>query len=284
VPVPLRAGPAVSRPLAGRGGRPAPLKGLGQHFLHDRRVIERIVEGAGVEPGEAVLEIGPGPGGLTRALLDAGARVWAVETDPRMVAFLRARGWEGLQILEADALTVDYRALAREAGGPLRLVANLPYNISGPLLARLLRQREAFRSMTLMLQREVAERLLAAPGSRVRGGLSVLAQVFCDTRPVLRVGPGAFQPRPRVESQVIRLDVRERPVIPLEDEPTLWRVVKAGFGQRRKMLRNSLRASVPDLEACLARAGLTGRERPEALPTEAWIRLANAVARGSREA
>lgn len=209
----------------GRGAPPeAPppaRKALGQHFLHDRSVLERIVAGAGVGPGQRVLEIGPGPGALTRALLAAGARVWAVEVDERMVGHLRAQGLPDLRVLHADALAVDYRELAREAGGRFRLVANLPYNISGPLLARLLSQRDAFDALTVMLQREVAERLVAGPGGRNRGGLSVLAQAFCEVRTVVRVAPGAFRPPPRVESRVVRLDVRAAPPAPLEREDLL---------------------------------------------------------------
>ncbi|WP_025322569.1 16S rRNA (adenine(1518)-N(6)/adenine(1519)-N(6))-dimethyltransferase RsmA [Deferrisoma camini] len=256
---------------------PPAKKSLGQHFLHDQGIIRRIAEAAGAAPGERMLEIGPGPGGLTRALLDDGARVWAVEADGRMVARLRALGWQGLEVIEADALAVDYPTLAEGAGGPLRLVGNLPYNISGPLLAKLLRERRAFPSITVMIQREVAERILARPGTRARGGLSVLAQTFCRIRSVLRVGPGAFTPPPRVESQVIRLDVLPAPIAPLDDEEALWRVVRAGFGRRRKMLRNALAGVVPDPVACLEAAGLTGRERAEALDAETWVRLANAV-------
>ncbi len=271
-------------PVPPPGEVPPPRKALGQHFLHDRTAIARIVEGAGVRPGDRVLEIGPGTGALTRALLDAGARVWAVEADPRMTAYLEARGWERLHVIQGDALRADYPALAREAGGRFRLVANLPYNISGPLLARLLEQRTAFTSMTVMLQREVAERLLAPPGGRARGVLSVLAQAFCRVRPVLRVRPGAFRPPPKVESQVVRLDVLARTVEPLADEAAFRALVRAAFGRRRKMLRNALGTVLgPGAEACFRTAGLSGRERPEELPVEAWIRLANAAAAaGSR--
>src|SRR5512145_444378 len=159
---------------------PMPKKSLGQHFLFDPNILGRIVEAAGVEAGENVLEIGPGPGGLTRALVEAGARVWAVEADARMVEHLGELRLPGLVLRKGDALKTDYLALAHEAGGSLRLVANLPYNISGPLLARLLHQRAAFSSMTLMFQREVAERVAAPPGGRVRGTLSVTAQAFCS--------------------------------------------------------------------------------------------------------
>jgi 16S rRNA (adenine1518-N6/adenine1519-N6)-dimethyltransferase len=232
-----------------------------------------------VEPGERVLEIGPGPGGLTRALVAAGARVWALEADPRMVAHLEAQGLAAVEVRLADALAADYLALAAEAGGPFRLVANLPYNISGPLLARLLRQRSAFTSLTLMLQREVGERLLAPPGTRQRGSLSVLAQIFCRVELVLRVAPGSFRPPPKVDSVVLRLDVRPEPPRALREENALWTVVRAGFGQRRKMLRNPLKALAgEDVEAVLCAAGLSGRERPESLSGEAWIALANALA------
>lgn len=266
-------------PQPGGPRPPRPRKSLGQHFLSDPGILRKIVEGAGVEPGERILEIGPGPGGLTRALLAAGARVWALEADPRMVAHLEAQALPGLYVRLGDALEADYPALAAQAGGPLHLVANLPYNISGPLLARLLRQRRAFTSFTLMLQREVGERLLAPPGTRQRGSLSVLAQIFCRLDLLLRVAPGSFRPPPKVESVVLRLDLRPEPLRPLRDEDALWTAVRTGFGQRRKMLRNPLRALAgQDLEAVLRAAGLSGRERPESLSAQAWIALADALA------
>lgn len=260
---------------------PPPKKSLGQHFLFDRRLLARIVEGAGVEAGQAVLEIGPGPGGLTRALLEAGARVWALEADSRMVEHLGAQEWAtgDLHVLSGDALEADFEALAAEAGGGVRLVANLPYNISGPLLARLLAQRRAFLSLTVMLQREVAERLSAPPRTRVRGRLGVMAQSFCIVRPLFRVPPGAFRPPPKVESTVVRLDVLAEPVAPLEDEELLWEAVRVGFGQRRKMLRNALSGLGLPVEPILAAAGLAGTERPEDLTAAAWIAVANGAAR-----
>lgn len=269
---------------AGGGSPPAPKKSLGQHFLHDPSILGRIVAAAGVEPGERVLEIGPGPGGLTRALLGAGARVWAVEADERMVAHLEGLRLPGLHLRCGDALEQDFEALAVEAGGAFRLVANLPYNISGPLLARLLRQRRAFRSMTVMLQREVAERLAAPPGTRARGSLGVLAQSFCAVRLLFRVAPGAFRPRPKVESRVLRLDVLPEPAARLEDEEALWEVVRLGFSHRRKMLRNALAGAVPDPGLLLAAAGLAGSERPEALAAAQWASLANEAFRLRREA
>ena len=261
---------------------PAPKKSLGQHFLSDPATLRRIVEGAGVCPGDRTLEIGPGPGGLTKALLEAGAQVWALEADGRMVEHLASLGLPGLVVRKADALEADYVGLANEAGGPLRLVANLPYNISGPLLARLLRQRGAFHSMTVMLQRELAERLLAPPGGRTRGALGVLVQTFCRPMALFRLGPGAFWPRPKVESMVIRLEVLREPVAPLEEEDVLWEVVRSTFGKRRKMLRNSLKGLCPDPEGLLREAAPQGTQRPEELAAEAWVGLANALARRRR--
>lgn len=267
-----------ARASGGSVKAPSAKKSLGQHFLSDPGILRRIVIAAGVRNEERVLEIGPGPGGLTRALVDAGARVWAIETDRRMIEHLEALRLPALKIIHGDALRVDYQTLALDAGGRLRLVANLPYNISGPLLARLLRNREAFVSMTVMLQREVAERLLASPGTRARGGLSVMAQCFCRVRPLMRVAPGSFQPRPKVESQVVRLDVRETLPAPIIDEEALWGAVRTGFSHRRKMIRNALRGLGPDLDRALRVAGLSGSERPEALEVSEWIALANALA------
>lgn len=241
------------------------------------------MEEAGVTPGERVLEIGPGPGGLTRALLAAGAAVWALETDVRMVAHLRSLGLDDLRVLEGDALAVDYVELCRQAGGRFRLVANLPYNISGPLLARLLRQREAFISITVMLQREVAERLVAPPGSRDRGRLSVMVQCFFSARMVMKVAPGSFRPPPKVESRVVRLDPLARTSRDF-DEDLLWDVVRTGFGKRRKTLKNALGEFGDEAQRAILGAGLSGGERPETLSVEQWVAVTRALSSATREA
>lgn len=253
---------------------PAPKKQLGQHFLYDPNILNKIVRLAEVGEGCPVLEIGPGPGGLTRALLAHGAKVWAVETDPRMVEHLSANKPPELTLIKADALRTDYLALAAQAGGRLKIVANLPYNISGPLLATLLRQRAAFTDMTLMFQREVAERIAAGPGGKERGVLSVLAQAFCDVKMGFRVSPGAFRPPPKVDSALIRLVVKDDCGLTAEEEETLWASVHEAFQKRRKQLRNCLKQRVADAETFYASVNLTGSERPEELPTAKWIELA----------
>lgn len=258
---------------------PTPKKSLGQHFLKNQLVLDKILALAEVRPGDRVLEIGPGPGALTRALLDAGAAVVALEADPRMVAHLAQEPHPGLTVLHTDALREDFIAMAQRYGGKFKLVANLPYNISGPLTALLLRQRDAFSDMTLMYQREVAERIAALPGGRDRGILSVHAQTFCQVTMGFKIPPGAFYPPPKVDSAVIRLVVRPAPVEPIDDENFYWKLVAGCFQKRRKMLRNSLKAFAADPEPALTPAGLEGTERPEELDSATWIRLANALRR-----
>jgi 16S rRNA (adenine1518-N6/adenine1519-N6)-dimethyltransferase len=230
-----------------------------------------------------VLEVGPGPGGLTRALLDAGAtRIVAVERDPRCIAALRelANCAGGrLELIEADALAVDPADLGAER---IAIVANLPYNVGTPLLLAWLDRLERIERMTLMFQREVAERLTAVPGTRSYGRLSVLVQWLCEARCLFHLPSRAFTPPPQVASSLIGLVPRPRPLAPA-DKVTLERVVAAAFGQRRKMLRSSLRTLTPDADALLKRAGISGTARAETVPVEGFCQLAEAY-RAMREA
>ncbi|MCS6931796.1 MAG: 16S rRNA (adenine(1518)-N(6)/adenine(1519)-N(6))-dimethyltransferase RsmA [Acetobacteraceae bacterium] len=255
-------------------------KSLGQHFLLDRALVARIVAAAGPMAGVHAVEIGPGPGALTAALLASAAEsVTAIELDPRAVALLRpaeAAAAGRLRILEADALSVDIPALVPP---PRRIVANLPYNVASPLLLRWLREAEAYLSLTLMFQQEVAERICAAPDTPEYGRLSVLAQWRCEAALLLRLPPGAFRPPPRVWSAVVGLVPRAA-----APDPALFaameRVTGAAFGQRRKMLRGSLKA-LGDAEGLLAAAGLDGARRAETLSVAEFARLAEALrARG----
>jgi 16S rRNA (adenine1518-N6/adenine1519-N6)-dimethyltransferase len=247
-------------------------KSLGQHFLLDANLLGRIVREAGDLAGRHVVEVGPGPGGLTRALLASPvASVLAVELDRRAVAAveeLRASFPDRLRVLHADALALD---LAAMVPAPRQVVANLPYNAATPLLLSWLRQAASWERLTLMLQLEVAERVCAAPDTPAYGRLAVVAQWTCACRLLMRLPPAAFTPAPRVWSAVVGLVPR-----PEQPPPALLtameRLTAAAFGQRRKMLRGALRALGG--KALLARAGIAPERRAEMLTTAEFERLA----------
>jgi 16S rRNA (adenine1518-N6/adenine1519-N6)-dimethyltransferase len=239
-------------------------KRFGQHFLHDPLVIGRIVQLIRPRAGEHLVEIGPGRGALTDALLAAAGTLDAVEIDRDLAADLRRHyaGQAGFRLHEGDALEMDWSALARERGGPLRLVGNLPYNISTPLLFALLSHRDAIQDMHFMLQREVVDRIVAAPGSKTYGRLGVMLAPFVQTDRVLDVGPGAFQPPPKVQSAVVRMTMRAE-VPAWARLPQFPQVVAAAFNQRRKQLRNALGALL-SAEQIVA-AGVSPEARAETL-------------------
>ncbi len=245
-------------------------RALGQHFLLDSNLTDRIARAAGDLSAAHVIEVGPGPGGLTRSLLAAGAKsVIAIEKDPRAVAAvseLRSVWPARLTVLAADALTVDIAALVPP---PRRIVANIPYNIATPLLIGWLRRITDIDRMTLMFQKEVADRLVAAPGSAAYGRLTVIAGWLCVVEREFNVDRQAFTPPPRITSTVVSLTPRPEPLAPA-DFTALEAVTAAGFGQRRKMLRSSLRALGLDP----AVAGIDPSQRAEELSIEAFCALA----------
>lgn len=245
---------------------------LGQHFLTDASVIQQIISTAAPGAGEHFVEIGPGRGALTGPLLSAGASVHAVEIDPALAQGLRESfPGERLSVHLADALEFDYSAL-KGIGVPdarLRLIGNLPYYLSTALLFRLLESAAGFRDMTVMLQREVAERLCAPPGSRRYGRLSVTAAARCRAEPCFSVAPGAFQPRPKVHSMVVRLTPDSRYRIRRPD--AFDHVVRQAFSQRRKTIANALRG-LADKEQITA-AGIDPTKRPEQIDVQAYLRL-----------
>jgi 16S rRNA (adenine1518-N6/adenine1519-N6)-dimethyltransferase len=261
-------------------------KSLGQNFLLDLNLAARIARAAGTLTGVTVFEVGPGPGGLTRALLALGAaRVIAIERDERAIAALReiAEHYPGrLDIVAADALTFDPRG--RLDRGPTRIVANLPYHIATALLVSWVTAEPWppwYDGAVLMFQREVAERIVAAPGSKAYGRLSVLVQWRCTARILFDVNPSAFVPPPKVTSSLVRLDPLAAP-LPC-DRARLEQVTQAAFGQRRKMLRQSLRSLGGDASALIAAAGLDPTARAEDISVAGFVALAQAVAahRGS---
>jgi 16S rRNA (adenine1518-N6/adenine1519-N6)-dimethyltransferase len=256
-------------------------KSLGQNFLLDLNLAARIARAAEPLDGTTIVEIGPGPGGLTRALLALGAaRIIAIERDQRAIAALdeiAAHYPDRLHVVAADALSFDPRAMLDRS--PARIVANLPYNIATALLVRWLGVEPWppwYDTAVLMFQREVAERIVAAPGSKAFGRLSVLAQWRCETRILFDVNPSAFVPPPKVTSSLIRLLPRAAPA-PC-DRRLLERVTQAAFGQRRKMLRQSLRALDTDVPAVLAAAGLDPTARAEDIAVDGFVALARALA------
>ena len=253
-------------------------RALGQHFLRDAGLARAIVDLVTPTDHDLVVEIGPGEGALTGELARRAGRVIALEVDRALAAGLRARGWPHVEVVDADARTWDYGTLARPEGGRVLVLGNLPYSVGKPILEALVRARTAIDEMALMLQREVAERLAAGPGSKVYGSLSVLTQLYCDVRLALRASPGAFRPPPKVDSAVVHLRVLPGPRIPLDDEPRFHTVVRAAFAQRRKMLANALSAGLGlPLEQArdeLRRAAIDPRRRAETLSLEEFGALA----------
>ena len=257
-------------------------KSLGQNFLLDLNLTRKIARAAGPLENTTIYEIGPGPGGLTRALLMEGAaRVIAVERDERCILALEeiSRTFPNrLQIVPADALALEEAALLREHGanGPIRIAANLPYNIGSALLVKWLTSEHwppFWQSLTLMFQREVAERIVAAPGSKAYGRLSVLSQWRTRPKILFDVSPRAFTPPPKVTSAIVRIEPLAEPVAPAKLSD-LEAVTAAAFGNRRKMLRQSLKSLAPDAEELIRAAGLDPTERAERLSTADFAALA----------
>ncbi|MGH7072736.1 MAG: 16S rRNA (adenine(1518)-N(6)/adenine(1519)-N(6))-dimethyltransferase RsmA [Stellaceae bacterium] len=254
------------------------VKALGQHFLLDLNLTRRIARAAGPLDQCETIEIGPGPGGLTRALLLEGARhVTAIERDRRAIAALEelVEFFPGrLTIVEGDALTIDPAAIT---AAPRKIVANLPYNIATPLLLRWLGRIDAYAGVTLMFQNEVAQRLVATPGGKAYGRLAVMIQWRAVPRLLFDIPPQAFVPPPKVTSTLVAIVPRNEPLAPCQ-AADLERVVAAAFGQRRKMLRQSLRALGLDPLVLLGEAGIAPTERAERLTVEEFAALARAFA------
>lgn len=255
-----------------------PRKRFGQNFLRDKQIIHRILEAVAPRKEDHIVEIGPGDGALTRGLAAAG-RLDCIELDrdlARQLA-LEFRGRENVRVHCADVLRFDLAGLA-PAGRELRVVGNLPYNISTPVLFRLLKMSRRFTDMTFMLQREVVDRMTATPGSRDYGRLSVMLAYYCSSDKLFAVPPEAFRPQPRVVSTVVRLWPHHPPPLPAADEAGLAALVRAAFSQRRKTLRNCLgQFTGPELLRAL---DLDPEARPEQLEPGDYIRISNAIAAG----
>lgn len=265
-----------------------PKRRFGQNFLVDKTVIDRIISAVSPQPVETIVEIGPGRGALTSRLVDQTGRLIAIEFDRDLAPQLRNQlsGASNVQVIEADALTVDF-CKAIEPATQARVVANLPYNIGTAILQRLIEQRACISEMTLMLQREVVDRILAQAGSSERGYLSVLVEAYCETEKLFDVSPQAFRPAPKVWSSVVHLRVRQKIGAEVKDEKLLWQVVSAGFAHPRKTILNNLREAPEGLQDLLKKHGgasivlceacITPLRRAETLTLEEWALLVNAM-------
>jgi 16S rRNA (adenine1518-N6/adenine1519-N6)-dimethyltransferase len=272
-------------------------KSLGQNFLIDASVSHRIVDSVAPRPTDIIIEIGPGTGALTGLLAERGCRVIAVELDRRLGEELKAKltRFENLSVVWHDALRLDWADFIRNATRDLkvengtseprriRVVANLPYYISTAIIEKLLTQRGRLFDMTLMLQKEVVERITSGPGSRDYGYLSVVVQYYCEASKLFLVPPTAFEPVPKVDSAVVRLVFRERPAVEVHDEARFFAVVRACFAQRRKTILNNLKAATSQMnfsssmEDALRAAGVEPKRRAETLSLDEFAALAAAL-------
>jgi 16S rRNA (adenine1518-N6/adenine1519-N6)-dimethyltransferase len=244
-------------------------KRFGQHFLTDAAVLEQLARVIRPRAGDRLLEIGPGHGALTQLLFGATARYLAVEIDRDLIAFLKAR-FDGLELVNDDILRVDLEAMLASGEGPWRLVGNLPYNISTPLIVRLLKHLQHIEDMHFMFQREVAARLAGSPGSKAWGRITVLTQYHCEVELLFHVGPESFEPPPKVWSAVVRLVPRANKLA-LDDSAAFDQVLRQAFGQRRKRLGNALHSLAPDW----SRAGVDPSRRADDLTVAEFVALAN---------
>lgn len=263
-----------------------PRKRFGQHFLADRNILNKIVAAARTAPGDTVLEVGPGTGELTEALIEAGANVIAIEIDRDLVRALKARfaGVDQFSLVEGDALKVSYVELAEKHGVKFKAVSNLPYNISGPITAKFIDERAAFCLMVLMYQKEVARRLCAPPDNKDYGALTVLTQAYADVSIAFDVPRTVFKPPPKVDSSVITITPRPAPVEAIGNEPFFKKVVRAAFSTRRKTLPNALRSLDLPHEAvmeAIIKCNIDPKRRGETLSIIEFISLATALERSA---
>jgi 16S rRNA (adenine1518-N6/adenine1519-N6)-dimethyltransferase len=261
---------------------------FGQNFLVDRNVVGQIIAAVNPQTDQTIIEIGPGRGALTSLLIEKAKQVVAIEFDRDLVAQLRSKfsASSNFELIEADALTIDF-CTAIQPTEQARVVANLPYNIATAILQRLIEQRHCLTDMTLMLQREVVDRITAAAGSSDRGYLSVFVEAYCETEKLFDVAPQAFRPAPKVWSTIVNLRVRKNIAMDVKDERLLWQVVSAGFAHPRKTILNNLREAPEAIQELLKKRGgasivlceaaIPPLRRAETLTLEEWALLVNAI-------
>jgi 16S rRNA (adenine1518-N6/adenine1519-N6)-dimethyltransferase len=256
-------------------------KRFGQNFLHDNNIIDKIVRSVHAKAGDHLIEIGPGKGAITAGLVASGAKIDVVEIDRDLIPWLKLQFGlkNNFSITSADALTIDFAAM-RTTDSKLRIIGNLPYNISTPLLFHLMTYRDHIDDMYFMLQKEVVDRMSATPGNKAWGKLGVMLQYHCDIQPLFAVAPSCFNPPPKIDSAVVRLKVRTQPTIVADDFPLFENIVSIAFQQRRKTLRNSLKKIITDEQ--LTKAQIDSKLRPEQLSVADYVRLSNNVTAESK--
>ena len=261
-------------------------KSLGQNFLSDKHIIDAIIEGSEIGAEDLVIEIGPGMGVLTAAAAECASRVVAVEIDRHLIPILTEtlENYDNVEIINADVMKTDLSEVVEKyrTSGKVRIIGNLPYYITTPIVMKLLEERVPADSITIMMQKEVADRIKASPGSKTYGALSVAVGFYCTVRHIANAPKEVFVPRPKVDSTVIRLDVRQERPVELVDEKLFFETIKKGFGQRRKTLLNSLTGirGMPkeSIAAVLADCGIDFRRRAETLSMSEFADLANEIA------
>jgi len=262
-----------------------PKKRLGQHFVVDSNVLRRIVDCAAVETEDIIVEIGAGLGNLTAPLAERVRKVYAIEVDPRLVNALRDQflGCENVEVILADALQFDFAPLFQKWQRRMKVVANLPYEISSPMIFRLFQERDYFFLFILMLQKEVARRVVAIPGTKDYGPLGLWSQLYSRPHVAFSVAPQAFHPRPKVDSAVVKFEILQEPSVKVEDEKTLQRVIRSAFAYRRKTLANAIRLGefsylpIEKIQQALQSAGINPAWRGETLSLEQFRDLGRAL-------
>jgi 16S rRNA (adenine1518-N6/adenine1519-N6)-dimethyltransferase len=252
-------------------------KSLGQHFLFDPAILGRIVEASGITSDDTVVEIGPGPGAMTRLLASKAKRLIAIELDDELFMRLLAEyeGNERVELHHADALKFDFKSIDT----PFKVVANIPYYITTPLIFKVMEAKHLLRSMTLTIQKEVAERIVASPGNKDYGVLSLSVQYYADAKLKFIVPAGAFRPVPKVDSSVIRIDILDKPAVSVINETTFFKMIRAGFSQRRKTLSNSLKPLWDNVKELLIENGIDPMRRAETLSMHEFAALANTISK-----
>lgn len=249
-------------------------KHLGQNFLYDSSILKRIIQSAGLSEEDTVVEIGPGPGRLTHMLAETVKRLVAIELDPELYERLKGDfiAYSNVEIIHGDALRYSFETI-----GDFKVVANIPYYITTPIIFRLLEAKGYLKSMTLTIQKEVAERIVAQPGGKAYGVLTIMIQYFALPELKFIIPKEAFRPMPKVDSAVVHMKILEHPAVTVKDEKIFFRLVKTAFSQRRKTLSNSLKGLGEDIRDVMVSAGIDPQRRPETLSLEEFARLSDAM-------